>query len=109
MSKQRVAQFKKIEEDKLLNETKRTHEEQRIILEGEQKSELDRFNEQWDQEFYIMSGRFNDGEAKLKEMQQAELEERLSEFEKNLPQNPKPSVEILNLNKVLEQAVKQKE
>jgi hypothetical protein len=28
MAKQRVAQFKKLEEDKLLNETKRTHEEQ---------------------------------------------------------------------------------
>lgn len=28
MAKQRVAQFKKIEEDKLLNETKRNHEDQ---------------------------------------------------------------------------------
>jgi hypothetical protein len=28
MAKQRVAQFKKLEEEKLLNETKRTHEEQ---------------------------------------------------------------------------------
>jgi hypothetical protein len=56
-----------------------------------------------------MSGRFNDQEAKLRDMQEKELSEKLEEFEKNYPQAPKPSVDILNLNKVLEQAVKQKE
>jgi hypothetical protein len=56
-----------------------------------------------------MSGRFNDQEAKLREFQEKELSEKLEEFEKNYPQAPKPSVDILNLNKVLEQAVKQKE
>jgi hypothetical protein len=79
------------------------------LLEREQRDELDRFNEKWDQEFYDMSGRFNDQEAKLRELQEKELSEKLEEFEKNYPQSPKPSVDILNLNKVLEQAVKQKE
>lgn len=70
---------------------------------------MDHFNERWDQEFYEMSGRFNEQEGKLREIQEKELAEKLEEFERNYPTHPKPSVEILNLNKVLEQAVKQKE
>lgn len=80
-----------------------------MILEREQKEELDRFNERWDQEFYEMSNRFNEQEQKLKEMQEQELNEKLEEFEQNYPQSPKPSIEILKLNKILEQAVKIKE
>jgi hypothetical protein len=56
-----------------------------------------------------MSGRFNEQEGKLREIQEKELAEKLEEFERSYPTHPKPSVEILNLNKVLEQAVKQKE
>ena len=70
---------------------------------------MDRFNEKWDQEFYEMSARFNEQEQKLREMHERELTEKLEEFEQGLPQGAKPSVEILNLNKVLEQSVKQKE
>ncbi len=118
MAKQRVIQFKKIEEDKLLNETKRTHEEQvifyfhiiqKLILEREQREELDRFNERWDQEFYEMNTRFNNQEQKLQEIHKNEMTEKLEEFEKSYPQYPKPSNEVLNLNKILEQAVKIKE
>lgn len=56
-----------------------------------------------------MSAKFNEQEMALREFQEKELTEKLEEFEKSYPQNPKPSVDILNLNKVLEQAVKQKE
>ncbi len=52
---------------------------------------------------------FNETEQKLRETHEREMRERLEEYEKSYPQNPKPRVEILNLNKVLEQAVKQKE
>ncbi len=79
------------------------------MLERDQKDELDRFNERWDQEFYEMSGRFNEQESKIREVQEREIAEKLEDFEKNYPQTPKPTVDILNLNKVLEQAVKQKE
>jgi hypothetical protein len=70
---------------------------------------LDRFNERWDQEFYQMTNSFNDQEQKLKEQHEAELAQKLEEFEQNYATNPKPSLETLNLNRVLEQAVKQKE
>ena len=56
-----------------------------------------------------MSGRFNEQESKIREVQEREIAEKLEDFEKNYPQTPKPTVDILNLNKVLEQAVKQKE
>ncbi len=79
------------------------------MLEHDQKEELDRFNEQWDQEFYEMSAKFNEQETALRDFQEKELTDRLEDYEKSYPQAPKPSVDILNLNKVLEQAVKQKE
>ncbi len=78
-------------------------------MERDQREELDRFNERWDQEFYEMSNKFNEQEQKMRETHEKELQEKLEEFERIYPQAPKPSVEILNLNKVLEQAVKQKE
>jgi hypothetical protein len=56
-----------------------------------------------------MSAKFNEQENALREMQEKELTVKLEEYEKSYPQTPKPSVDILNLNKVLEQAVKQKE
>jgi hypothetical protein len=80
-----------------------------MVLEQDQKEELDRFNEQWDHEFYEMSAKFNEQETAIKEVQEKEMTEKLQDFEKAYPQAPKPSVDILNLNKVLEQAVKQKE
>jgi hypothetical protein len=80
-----------------------------MLLEKEQREELDAFNDKWDQEFYEMSSRFNTQEQKLNESHEAELTQKLEEFEKSYPQYPKPSNEILNLNKILEQAVKQKE
>lgn len=56
-----------------------------------------------------MSARFNEQEQKLREMQEKNFNEKLEEFERNYPQNPKPSTEILTLNRILEQAVKIKE
>jgi hypothetical protein len=78
-------------------------------MEREQKEELERFNEKWDQDFFELTTRFNEQEAKIRETQNIEIQEKIEEFEKTYNPNPKPSVEVLNLNKLLEQAVKLKE
>ena len=78
-------------------------------MEREQKEELERFNEKWDQDFFELTTRFNEQEAKMKETHYNEMQEKIEEFEKTYHPNPKPSAEVLNLNKLLEQAVKIKE
>lgn len=108
LSKQRVAQFKKYEEEKLLTEIKLRHAEERQQLENDQKSDLEAFNEKWDAQFYEMNGKFTDQEKKLRDEHDSILQQQIEDFNKEFPQQ-KPSVEILNLNKVLDNLVKQKE
>jgi hypothetical protein len=56
-----------------------------------------------------MKNKFSEQEEKLKESHNEHIASELEEFEKKFPQFPKPSNELLNLNKLLEQAVRLKE
>lgn len=109
LAKQRIIQFKKTEEEKLLNETKRRHQESREQLDIEQREELEKFNEKFDIKFYEMNSKFTDLEKKLKEDHEIESQIGIEEFNKQYPEIPKPSLELLNLNKILDSLVKQKE
>jgi hypothetical protein len=109
LSKQKIIQLKKVEEEKVLQESKMNHEEYLNQMEANQKQELSRFNELWDKNFYDMSNRFTEQENSLKMQQQKEIESKIEEFNKTYPEFPKPSSEILDLNKKLENLVKQKE
>ena len=109
MAKQKAAQFKKMEEEKLLNEAKARHAEQKEQLEIEQKEELDKFNEAWDLEFYALNNKFSEMEMKLKVTHDEELRNQLEELNQKYNEVPKPSVELLSLHKTLDQLVKVKE
>jgi hypothetical protein len=52
---------------------------------------------------------YNAQEQHLISSQQEEMDNKIKEFEETYPSLPKPCVELLNLNKILELAVKQKE
>jgi hypothetical protein len=85
------------------------HSEEKQQLEMEQKDELDRFNEHWDTEFYKMTNKFQDLEKALKDQHEEELNNFVENFDKNYREMPKPSAELINLNKTLELYVKAKE
>ncbi len=108
LAKQRVIQLKQIEKEKNLNELKTRYEEIKNQIEIEQKEELDNFNKTWDERLFILNEEFNRQEISLKESQQQEIEEFLKNFETNYPQ-VKPSSELLNLNKILDQLIRKKE
>jgi hypothetical protein len=78
-------------------------------MEGDQKLELEEFNRQWDEEFEVLNKQYSENENVLRENQEKERQIKLEEFEESYPKVPKPCHEVLNLNKVLESAVKQKE
>ncbi len=109
LAKQKVIQLKKALEEKILEETKQGHEEYLAKMEHEQKEELDRVNQMWDKDFYEMSNRFADQENNLKLDQEKEMNARVEEINNSFPEYPKPSSELLDLNKKLEGLVKQKE
>lgn len=78
-------------------------------MENDQREELNIFNQKWDIAYNKLNDQFQEAEEQVKKSQELELQQRLEEFDRSYPQVAKPSVDLLNLNKILESAVKQKE
>lgn len=108
MAKSKIAQFKKIEGEKMLQEMKNQHSQQSNQLEIEFKEELDRFNEQWDKEFTILNQKYEMMKESIIEKNKKEYEEKNQEFEATYPRF-KASTELLNKHTVLDNLVKRKE
>ncbi len=109
MARQKVIQFKKLEEEKKILELKKLHAEQKNRIDIEYKEELDIFNQDWDQRFAELNERYEALQNNLNERFQKEMEDNIADFDQKYPAQPKPPIEMLNLQKMLEQAVKQKE
>ena len=109
MAKQKVIQFKRLEEEKKILELKKFHDEQKGKIEIEYKEELDIFNEDWDYRFAELNEKYENIQKNLNERFQKDIEDQLAEIELKSPKEAKHPIEVLNLQKMLEQAVKQKE
>jgi len=109
MARQKVVQFKKMEEEKKIMELKKFHNEQKNKIDIEYKEELDLFNQDWDQRFAELNERYEHLQEGTNERFQKEIEEHINDFDQKYPKEPKPPIEMLNLQKMLEQAVKQKD
>jgi hypothetical protein len=70
---------------------------------------LQRFNEKSDEDFYQLNEKYTSLEKELRAQHDIEINTFIENFQQTYPQVPKPSVEILNLNKVLENLIRQKE
>lgn len=108
MAKQRVNQFKKIENQKLLKELKFKQENKKIQIEEEHRIELDNLNEEMDRKLFDLNERYEDDQKNINVEQEKEVGIITEEYNRD-PQLPKNSTELLNLNKILEGLVKQKE
>jgi hypothetical protein len=109
MARQKVLQFKKLEEEKKVMNLKKLHFDQKSKIDQEYKEELDHFNAEWDSKFADLNERYEALQKQLNEKFQKEQEENIMAFEQKYPKEPKAPVEILNLQKTLEQAVKMKD
>ena len=79
------------------------------LLETDQKTELTTFNDSFDKRFYEMTANFQEMETNLNNHHKQELEDFIQTFNKSYPELPKPSSDLINLNKQLEMLVKKKE
>lgn len=109
MAKSKIAQFKKIEEEKMFKDIKNQHSQQSSQLSIEFKEELDRFNELWDHEFVELNNKYEKMRKEIVENNKREYEEKLYRFEETYPKTYKASKELLNLHTVLDNLVKRKE
>lgn len=75
-----------------------------------QQEELKAFNEGMDIEFFNITKHFDNLEPQLKSQQREEIENRIEKINSEYAtQNPKPSGDIITLQKTLELLVRQKE
>jgi hypothetical protein len=104
MTKQRVAQFKKFEITKNKDDLKSYYDRSKQIQELEQKMELDKLNEEHDLKYKELTDKYDLFESDLKLDHERKFEEFKIQFMKTY--KTKPSVEMLNLTKMLNALLK---
>lgn len=109
MARQKVLQFKNLEKEKMLQELKNHHNEQKNKIDIEYKEELDTFNMEWDNKFADLHEKYESTQKEMIERFKNDQDQHLQQFEESYPKEPKPLLELINLQKMLEQAVKLKE
>ena len=122
-ARDRIKELKQIEEEKMKLEASQVYENQRQTLEKEQEEELMLINKKLDEELKLLMDNFQEQESELLAKHEKELKEFKEDYEKKLneqeqEQDPnesvrnktlKPSSEMLNLMKIKENAIKQKQ
>jgi hypothetical protein len=103
-----VVQLKEIEKEKHLNEIKIQQEEDKFKLDIDQKQELESMNRKWDEKIKESQDQFKELHNALLINQEEEIQSFLEVFDQNYP-SVKPSSELLNLNKILDNLIKKKE
>lgn len=78
-------------------------------MEFAQREELQKFNEKSDEDFYELNEKYTNLEKNLRSQHDIEINSFIENFQATYPQISKPSAELLNLNKVLENLIKHKE
>lgn len=109
IAKQKVAQLKQVEKEKILNDLKFNHEDELNSFETEKKSILAEFNQEWDANYHELQDKFAEFEQRLQQQQQQDLNEKIEEFDRKYHPITKPTSEILNLQKILNGLIRQKE
>ena len=89
MAKQRVSQFKKIENQKLLKELKVSQENKKKQIDEEHKKELENFNDEMDRKLYDLNERYEEDQKALFNQHENEINARTEEFNKEYPLIPK--------------------
>lgn len=109
IAKQKVAQLKQVEKEKVLSDMKLQHEEEINTFEIQRNSAFMEFNTEWDKNYTELMDKFAEFEEKLKVQQQEDLNSRVIDFDKKFCPIVKPTSEILNLTKILNGLIRQKE
>lgn len=108
-AKQKVLQLKQVEKEKILNDMKFQHQEEVSNFEIERNNAFYEFNTEWDNNYNELMDKFVEFEERLKSQQQEDLNSKIVEFDKKFTPVVKPTSEILNLTKILNGLIRQKD
>ena len=109
LSKERIEQFKKVEKKKLKQELLLKQSEEIQSLENDFKNELEKHTLEMEKKEEESKEKIEKEKEKLEKDQEKKLAVARETFEKEYPQQPKYSNNILNLHKQMECMSRQKE
>lgn len=107
--KERIENFRKLEELKIHQEITKSHEGQKAGLMREHEEALQRLNELYDNIFNKLNNDYLENDRKFLEGQKFDFEYKQKELEGMYPEHPKPSKAILHKHNILQNLKKQRE
>jgi len=108
VAKKRINELKQQQHAKEIEDLKSRHLSMKLEIEQAHLEEFNKFNKEWDEKITQFEESAKQDEAKLEDKQKEDFEVVTSQILSKLPEKPKSSSEVLNLEKILKNLVKQK-
>lgn len=108
-TRDKINNLKHLEEQKVLSELQKTHNDQLNQLNSDKESNFRQFNEFYDTENQQITQRYEELQSKMNQDHEDEFNNDMKEFHESYPEHSKKSTETLDLYKKLEGIVKKKE
>eukprot|EP00826_Nyctotherus_ovalis_P065797 TRINITY_DN9686_c0_g2_i2.p3 TRINITY_DN9686_c0_g2~~TRINITY_DN9686_c0_g2_i2.p3 ORF type:complete len:148 (+),score=53.93 TRINITY_DN9686_c0_g2_i2:71-514(+) len=108
IAKNRINELRQQQHAKEVEDLKSRHLSMKLEIEQAHLDEFNRFNKDWDEKMGKFEKRARKDEAGLEKKQKKDFESTTSQILSKLPDKPKSSSEVLNLEKILKNLVKQK-
>lgn len=108
VAKNRISELRQQQHAKEIEDLKSRHLSIKLEIEEAHLGEFNKFNKEWDEKMGQFEESVKKDEAKLESKQKEEFEVATSQILSKLPEKPKSSSEVLNLEKILKSLVKQK-
>ena len=109
LAKQRVIQLRKIKEKKQFKDATKRQGKETQDLKNTKIKELKAFNTSFDAKYSEEMSKLEDMLVELRNKQDQEFQEYIENVENNYPNEPKPSNDLINLEKQLEYYIKTEE
>ena len=109
LAKQRVIQLKKIQEKKQFNDATKRQGKETEELKNTKLKEIKAFNTNFDVKYSEEMSKLEDMLVELRNKQDQEFQEYIENVENNYPTEPKPSNDLLDLQKQLDYYIKTEE
>jgi len=108
IAQNRINELKNQLNTKMQEQLKSRHLNEKLELEENHVQEFNQFNKDWEEKEGKFKSQAEQQQETIKQKQDEILTTETEKFEKTLPKNPKPSVELLNLRKIQANLAKQK-
>ena len=110
LANQKISELKRTRDLKMIKAAENRQIEEKNVLENKQYNELNQFNEEMDEKFKQLNDKFALLQSQLFDKHQNEIKQFIEQFENETTRTtPKPSKELITLNKQMDLYAKKKE